>query len=80
MYVAGLQTSYTEKYCRCTQTYEVGPWCATWSRKLNITFCVLHGFLAAQFCPGARLWEIDGEKMNEYISSHHTVCQRSSRK
>ena len=66
--------TYYNTYCKCTSKYSMPPWCEKGS------FCVLNGGNQSQHCPGARSFTIKGQRVDDYLSSHPSVCNGTSRK
>ena len=67
---------YETNYCQCAPKHGVPSWCGKWSSKIKDSFCILNGGLQSKHCPGAT--RLQG--LNDYISSHPSVCNKSKRK
>ena len=71
---------YVNTHCRCAQRHGIPSWCEKWFGNSERPFCVLNGGLHSKSCPGAYHLSIYGEIVNDYVSSHPSVCNKSSRK
>ena len=71
---------YQDTYCNCTEKYELAPWCQRSSLFIREPFCVLNGGLQSIYCQGARRMMLDGRIVDDYTSSHQSICSKSVRK
>ena len=74
--VTDTKRDYETNYCRCAPKYGVPSWCGKWSTEIKDSFCVMNGGFQSKHCPGA----IRIVGLNDYFSSHPSVCNKSERK
>ena len=79
-YVLEVKKQYDNEYCNCTEKHGMGAWCQKWSKFIKKQFCVLSGGLNSKFCQGALPLAMHGKDLNDYFSSHPSVCGKSARK
>ena len=72
-----MKNAYEDMYCHCIEKYGAPPWCGHWSDKVYNPFCVLEGNLSSNFCPGAQRMIYNGTIMDDYLSTHSSVCNRT---
>ena len=77
-YALDNKMSYQNTYCNCAKRYAMADWCQKWSVHISDPFCVLNGGAHSKFCPGAEQLIWDGKKVDHYISSNPSICNKTA--
>ena len=66
--------------CKCVEKHNLPSWCVNRSDNISNPFCILDGGLKSIMCPGAKQLVYNGQKVDDYFSSHPSICNKTERK